>query len=200
MNAKTHHTKSTHRTPREPRKGCRSILVKTTLQAGVLSFLLALSAQLPGYAQQIESYDSGAYSNIFQTNPPAVFYCAYGQGLNGTRGIQPLNVQYSLNYLQRGPFDLSAANATLEITTFFHVTRPTSAGLGFDTLQLGFAQNQTASSFISPGQTGAVSWWLYAKDTVDTGAGFHFQTLVTVQCTTGPAVPVSVGEPRQFRF
>ena len=69
MNANIHHTKSTYRTPKEPRKGCRPILVKTTLQAGVLSFLLALSAQLPGYAQQIESYDSGAYSDIFRTTP-----------------------------------------------------------------------------------------------------------------------------------
>ena len=132
----------------------------------------------PLYGQQGQNYNSGTYSEIFETNPPAVFSLVNGQGLSTTRGIQPLNTQYSLNYLRKGPFDLSVANATLEISTFFKVSRPTSSGLGFPTLQLGFAQDHNATSFFSDG---TISWWLYPKDTIDTGSGFHFETVVSVE-------------------
>ena len=90
------------------------------------------------YDQQFESYDSGTFSEIFETNPPPVFSLLDGEGIDGTRGIQPLNTQYSLNYLRKGPFDLSGPSATLEISTFFQVSRPTSSSS--DTLQLGLKQ------------------------------------------------------------
>jgi hypothetical protein len=159
--------------------------MKTMIPAGAVAIFLALAGGVAGYAQQIETYDSGTYSDIFQTNPPAVFSFANGQGLNATRGVQPLNVQYSLNFLRKGPFSLSGANSTMEISTFFKVTKPTSASLGIDALQLGFAQNQTASSFISAGQTGAVSWWLYANATTNVGNGFRFETTIHVDVYNG---------------
>ncbi len=148
----------------------------------LLPFLLAASL---ARAQQIENYDTGTYAEIFQPNPPAVFSIVNGQGLNGTRGIQPLNTSYTINYLRKGPFDLSVPNATLEISTFFKVSKPTSTNLGVATLELGFAQDQTPTSFISPGQAGTISWWLQPKSLIDTGAGFHFDTTVYVSVYNG---------------
>lgn len=111
------------------------------------------------YDQRFESYDSGTYTEIFETNPPAVFSLVDGEGINGTRGIQPLNTQYSLNYLRRGPFDLSGPSATLEISTFFKVAKPNSASLGTPALAIGFTQNPTVSSFYGSDDSGTISYY-----------------------------------------
>jgi hypothetical protein len=159
--------------------------MRTIISACTVAFLFCLSGGGLAYAQEAETYDVGTYAQIFLANPPAVFSIVNGQGLNGTRGIQPLNTSYTINYLRKGPFDLSIAGATLEITTFFKVAKPTSTNLGVATLELGFAQDQTPTSFIAPYQTGTISWSLEPKSLIDTGAGFQFDTWVHVSVYNG---------------
>src|SRR5262245_14633853 len=103
-----------------------------------------LSLTVAAEAQQIESYDAGVYTDIFAAAPSPVFAFVSPSGLNGSRALLPQNVQYSLNYLQRGPFVFSNANSTLEITSFFKIKQPTQTGLGYDALQLGFCTDRAA--------------------------------------------------------
>ena len=148
----------------------------------MLAVLLpALSVQ----SQQIENYDTGVYTDIFAPSPAPAFALVSGAGLNSSRGIEPYNIQYSLNYLQHGPFDLSHSNATLQFSTFFRITQPTQTGLGFDTLQIGFAEDQTVTSFIDAGNSGAVSFWLYPNSTLLTGGGYVFEDFMDVEISNG---------------
>ena len=136
-------------------------------------------------AQQLETYDSGSYTNIFYTNPGAIFVLTNNIGLSGSRGIQPLNSQFSLNYLRRGSFNFSAANATMQISTFFQVKTPTTTGVGNDALEIGFLQSQSATSFMSPGANGAISWWVYPSSTTPTGGGYKFRTTIDINVYNG---------------
>ncbi len=149
-------------------------------------FLAAISLlTITGFAQQLETYDSGLYSEIFHTNATAIFVFTNNVGLNGTRALQPLNTQYALNYLRRGSFDFSIANVTMQINTFFRVKNPTTTGIGNDALEMGFVQNQTSSSFISAGTNGAMSYWIYPVNTTVTNNGYQFQTTIDVNVYNG---------------
>lgn len=145
----------------------------------LLALVVCVSA-FPIVAQQIEDYQTGVYTDIFRPIPSPVFTFLNIGGQNGTRGIAPLNTQYNLNYLQRGPFSLAETGTVLSITTMFKISQPSSTALGVDTLGIGFSQKPTATSFISPEQTGAISWWIQPQTTVLTGNGYAFSALIHI--------------------
>lgn len=136
-------------------------------------------------AQQIETYDIGTlYSDILQTNNGAIFVKVSGVGLNGTSALQPLQTIYTLNYFRRGPFDFSIPNSTMEISTFFQIKAPVSTGLSSG-IQIGFVQSQTATSFISPGQNGDMSLWVYPTSTTATAGGYPFHQSIDLNVYNG---------------
>lgn len=143
--------------------------------AAILRFALV------AVAQQQETYNAGVFTDIFHTNAPAYFSFANGTGYLTTRGIQPGNTMYYANYLRKGPFNLSMANAAITLSTLFKVIKPTSTNLGVSTLHLGVFNDLTPSAFVSSG----IGWMLDPKSLVDTGSGFYFDTTVHVGVSGG---------------
>lgn len=146
--------------------------MKPLLITTALAFALVSSGQ----TQQIETYNAGTYAEIFHTNATPYFSLSNGQGFLDTRGIQPANTMYTLNYLRKGPFNLSTANSTIEMTTMFKVVKPTSTNLGVSTLHVGFCKDQSVTAFISSGSSGDICYMISPKSLVDTGNGFYFDS------------------------
>ena len=98
--------------------------------------------------------------------------------------MQPFETPYTLNYLRRGPFDFTIPNCTMQISTMFQIRAPILTGLASG-LQIGFVRSHSATSFISPGQTGAMSLWLYPVSTALTNGGYQFKEMMDLEIYNG---------------
>src|ERR1019366_537744 len=136
-------------------------------------------------SQQLETYDSGSlYTDILETNNGTVFVLIRTTGIGGSGAMQPFETPYTLNYLRRGPFDFTIPNCTMQISTMFQIRAPILTGLASG-LQIGFVQSQTATSFISPGQNGDMSLWVYPVSTALTNGGYKFQETIDLNIYNG---------------
>lgn len=137
--------------------------------------LLTLALTLTSARSEVLfDYETGELYDIFHPASNYVFSPASGVGIGGSRALAPANIDYTINFLRAVPRDFSVPQAIIEVSTFFQVKRPTSATYNISTLQLGFCQKTTPSSFISPYQTGSLYWELEPKDTTSTASGFRF--------------------------
>jgi hypothetical protein len=147
----------------------------------IVGLVLAFRA----HSQQLETYNSGSlYTDILETNNGTVFAQINSLGIGGSGNIQPLETPYTLNYLRRGPFDFTIPNCTMQISTMFQIRAPILTGLASG-LQIGFVQSHTATSFISPGQTGAMSLWVYPVSTALTNGGYQFAEEMDLEIYNG---------------
>lgn len=128
-------------------------------------------------AVQIQNYDSGTYTNMFQSAPAAVFDFTNSVGIAGSRALIPTNpAGNSLNFLTKGPFQLSSNATVLSMSTMFQIQPPT--GSLSNCVQLGFFDGLGATGFQSPGTNSGITAWILPSGIIPVNGAYQFDLMV----------------------
>jgi hypothetical protein len=147
-------------------------------QIAAILLLSTFSAYIAN-AEDLLEYEQGGIPETFHPSQNGVWILQDGVGLNGSRGLTPLNIDYTVNFFRSSTRDFSIPQAILEISTFFQVKKPTSTALGVRTMELGFASSKNPNSFIAPSPSSTLYWTLNPSSTTETVDGFSFKQSIS---------------------